>query len=308
MIKAIVFTILLASICSQRTWNVDLFRGNIAIASGTFNPQNVNNDVTIENVEFFEGVDAVYYNEFLFNNGKSNFFFNLRNCGPFTTTFKPTLGAIVSCDFTTDGNDQFVLSLTFGLCCNDFEFDEISRLKADLEGRRQTAYSRLAGYFEDVRREADIYSLTSRTLDELRDEHSNKKQYHDDLVTKNKNNEDLLEKINIEILSIEDKEYIKERENSSQCSKMKISETTRFVLEQEVSNLQSQLNEVESSLNNQSEVTEDDRSDLEKLYNELVAAIISMKAYNPRLPTVEFVKGKLFASDNLDVFYVSTQN
>ena len=89
---------------------------------------------------------------------------------------------------------------------------------------------------------------------------------------------------------------------------MKISETTRFVLEQEVSNLQSQLNEIESSLNNQSEVTEDDRSDLEKLYNELVATMISMKAFNPRLPTVEFTKGKLFASDNLDVFYVSTQN
>ena len=65
---------------------------------------------------------------------------------------------------------------------------------------------------------------------------------------------------------------------------------------------------VESSLNNQSEVTEDDRSDIEKLYNELVATMVSMKAFNPRLPTVEFVKGKLFASDNLDVFYVSTQN
>lgn len=308
MIKAIVLVTLLTAICSQRTWNVDFFRGNIAIASGTFNPQNVQNDVSIENVEFFEGVDAVYYNQFFFNSEKNNFFFNLRNCGPFTTSFRPTLGAILQCDFTTDGKDQFILSLTFGLCCNDFEFDEVSRLKADLEGKRQAAFSRLVGYFEDVRREADIYSLSSKTLDELKDEHSNKKSFHDDLVTRNKNNEDLLEKLNIDIMSIEDKEFIKERENSSQCSKMKISETTRFVLEQEVNNLQSQLNEVESSLNNQSTITEDDRSDLEKIYNELVGLIGSMKRFNPRLPSLEITKGKLFGTNNLDVFFVSTQN
>lgn len=308
MIKAIILLSLVAFSCSK-SWQVDIYRGNVHIASGSMNFSELTPaGIILRNVEFGDKAldNDNSYNYIMFSNeGGSEMTIPLRNAQQFVPHQNQYLGKVFVTDFVADNGDIFELRIVFGFCGNDYEFDEMAQLLDELEQNRLISNARLNELFGQIKKHAAEHIALANLLDDHDLSREQKIAIRDKLNEEIKGLE-ISEKAVEDNIEVSEKEQFKKEQQCSEvCSQVKIHESNIYSYTHEKDTIASKLSAVNAEIENIAQVGETDSEELNAAYIQIITTIDLMRSFNNNLQKPNFVKEEYLEAEALKQYFAS---
>lgn len=298
MIKALIVLSLVALTVSQKcpntTFEVNVFRGQLILLQGKLKFEDITSRgiiVSDYNLSTVAENTPNSWDEVCVSEGV-NCFIPLRRTHQWEHTYVNGLGVYLQADFEDDEENKFTITLSLGQCSNDYTVEDMIVCKDFVEQKRQENSAELAHLFSTLKEAASEHISASNTIDDLTDDHVDKKKKLADLEALNQQLAATLVDLNKEISENEKVLNNHEKMTGEACASCAIANADIFRLDKKIKAFETRVSVYELQKSSSSAFTDEDRENYDKAYSEVIEKMMSLGSFNKKLQAVTIEKNK----------------